>query len=245
MNVSTNSILTGIRSVARKFGVDIRRYGSDTSDIGRLSRMLSHHKIDLVFDVGANTGQFAGALRAAGYTKRMVSFEPLSSAHTLLLKASRNDALWEVSHRTAIGDHEGEIEMHIAGNSVSSSVLDMLERHSSAAPKSAYVGIERAPVSCLDTVACDYLKPDSVPFLKIDTQGYEDRVLGGAVQLLEKVKGLQLELSFVPLYDGQLLHDELVERLRAIGFAIWGVWPGFCDPNSGRMLQVDVAFFRD
>lgn len=243
--MSSSSFESLIRQTANRFGIDIQRHRPAASDMGRLSLMLTQHKIDLVLDVGANTGQFAKSLRDAGYTRRLVSFEPLSTAHAQLLQASRNDAYWEIAPRTAIGDHEGEIEMHIAGNSVSSSVLGMLDSHASAAPGSSYVGTERAPLSRLDTMALDYIKPGMTPFLKIDTQGYEDRVLDGASELLTKTRGLQLELSFVPLYEGQKLFDELAERLRKLGFTIWAIRPGFCDPHSGRMLQVDATFFRD
>lgn len=107
------------------------------------------------------------------------------------------------------------------------------------------MGGERVWLSQFDTLAPDYMRPDTVPFIKIDTQGYEDQVLNGATKLLDSVRGLQLELSFVPLYEEQQLFDALVERLRAQGFSIWAIWPGLCDPRSGRMLQVDAIFFRN
>jgi len=242
---SSQVIERSLQRAMRSIGIDLRRYRPAASEFGRLSSMLACHNVDLVLDVGANTGQFARALRRAGYTQRLVSFEPLSIAHVQLLQASRNDSKWEIAPRAAIGDREDEIEIHIAGNSVSSSALKMLNSHIVAAPDSAYVGSERVPLSRLDTAARSYLKPDTVPFLKIDTQGYEDRVLDGATELLHKAKGLQMELSFVPLYEGQKLFDDLVERLRTLGFSIWAVWPGFCDPQTGRMLQIDATFFRD
>lgn len=213
--------------------------------MGRLSLMLADQNIDLVFDVGANTGQFAKSLRKAGYTHRIVSFEPLSIAHAQLLQASRNDSKWDIAPRAAIGDHEGEVEMHIAANSVSSSVLQMLDSHAIAAPDSAFIGSERVRLSRLDTVTSSYLESGTRPFVKIDTQGYEDRVLDGATELLHKVRGLQLELSLVPLYKEQKLFDALVERLCTLGYSIWAIWPGFFDPHTGRMLQVDATFFRD
>ncbi len=243
--MNTGGFESLIRRTANLFGIDIRRYRPKSSDIGRLSIMLANHGVDLVFDVGANTGQFARSLRKAGYTQRLISFEPLSTAHAQLLLASRNDAEWEIAPRAAIGDHEGTIEMHIAGNSVSSSALVMLDSHANAAPVSVYVGRECVPLSRLDTIAHDYLMLGAVPFLKIDTQGYEDRVLDGATELLIKARGVHLELSFVPLYEGQKLFDDLVERLGSLGFTIWAIWPGFCDPRTGRMLQVDATFFRD
>jgi len=243
--MNTDNFESLIRRAANRIGIDIRRHRPEASDIGRLSLMLADQKVDLVFDVGANTGQFAQSLRKAGYTQQMISFEPLSIAHAQLLHASRNDSKWDIAPRAAIGDREGEIEMHIAGNSVSSSALEMLDTHADAAPGSSYIGSEHVPLSQLDTLACNYLKPETRLFVKIDTQGYEDRVLDGATEILREARGLQLELSLVPLYQGQKLFDDLVERLRTLGFSIWAIWPGFCEPHTGRMLQVDAIFFRD
>lgn len=234
-----------VRRFANRAGIDIHRYRAEATEAGRLITMLASRRINLVFDVGANIGQYAGALRTAGYRGKLVSFEPLSTPHAQLLRASQGDEKWEVASRIAIGDHEGEIEMHIAGNSVSSSALRMLDRHANAAPESAYISTERVQLSRLDTQARGYMQPGTVPFLKIDTQGYEDRVLNGAPDLLGKVSGLQLELSLVPLYEGQHLFDALIERLRSLGFSIWAIWPGIYDPHEGRMLQVDATFFRD
>jgi hypothetical protein len=80
--------------------------------------------------------------------------------------------------------------------------------------------------------------------LKIDTQGYEMAVLRGAEKMLPRLAGVQLELSLAPLYEGQTLYLELIDWLRARGFDLWSVIPGFVDPSSGRMLQFDGVFFR-
>ena len=239
-----NIIKGTIKFYLRHLGFDLRRYHPASSEDAQRMAMLTAHGVNLVFDVGANIGQFGRDLRYAGYSGRIVSFEPLTAARKQLLLDSNNDPLWEVAPQAAIGNEDGEIEIHVAGNSVSSSVLNMLEAHASAAPESAYVSTEKVPLRRLDTIATDYLHPDAVLFIKIDTQGYEDRVLQGASNLLEKAVGLQLELSFVSLYDGQCLYDEIVDQIKALGFDLWAVWPAFVDPQSGRILQADATFFR-
>lgn len=236
---------TFIRRTANRCGLDITRYRPEATGTGRLATMLEHHGVNLVIDVGANVGQFAQGLRNAGYAGRLLSFEPLAEAHARLLEVSRHDVQWDVAPRMVIGDHKGETEIHVAGNSVSSSVLEMLEPHAIAAPKSRYVATEKVRVNTLDAVLGGDLQAGMVPFLKIDTQGYEDRVLDGANGVVARTRGLQLELSFVPLYEGQKLFDELMTRVRTLGFSVWAMWPGFCDSESGRMLQVDVVFFRE
>lgn len=234
-----------IRRTFNRFGFDLHRYRADHSSIGRLRHMLSAQAVDVVFDVGANVGQFAKALRQAGYRHKIVSFEPLTAAHAELLCESQHDGDWMIAQRAAIGDHDGEITIHVAGNSVSSSALGMLETHVSAAPASAYVGDESVPLHTLDSQIPTYLSVDNVPFLKIDTQGYEQYVLDGAPKLLDVVRGVQLELSLLPLYEGQRLFHDFLGYFKDRGFSIWSIEPGFSDSKLGRMLQVDVTFFRD
>ena len=80
--------------------------------------------------------------------------------------------------------------------------------------------------------------------LKIDTQGYEAPVLDGAGDLLSRFAAVSLELSFVPLYEGQQLYDQLTGRLRDAGFTLYCLDAGFGDPRTGRMLQCDGLFVR-
>jgi FkbM family methyltransferase len=233
-----------VRSAVRRLGLEVTRFSAAASDDARLVAMLATHSVNVVFDVGANTGQFGTMLRSAGYRGRIVSFEPLSTARAELARASRGDIQWEIADQAAIGATDGDIAIHISGNSVSSSVLDMLSAHSDAAPESAYVGSENVPLRRLDGMAPKFLHPQSVAFLKIDTQGYEDRVLRGGVKTLARAVGLQLEMSLVSLYEGQRQFDEMYASLQQEGFELWGLSPAFIDPRSGRLLQVDATFFR-
>ncbi|MFZ5524812.1 MAG: FkbM family methyltransferase [Pseudomonadota bacterium] len=211
----------------------------------RLVSSLKKFGIDLVLDVGANTGQFASEIRHCGYTGRIVSFEPLSQAHVKLEQSCAGDPLWEVYPRCALGDRAGEVEINIAGNSESSSILPMLESHRSAAPQSAYQGKEMVPIETLDTVAGQYLKDARSTFLKIDTQGFEWQVLDGGRDTLPHIKGILVELSLVPLYEGQHLWRDVIDRLEAAGFTLWSFKPVFFDQVSGRTLQLDGVFYRN
>jgi len=209
-----------------------------------LGYSLRQFKIDLVLDVGANRGQFGTDIRQGGYMGKIVSFEPLSQAHRELLSAIAADSMWEAYPRCALGDHSGEVEINIARNSFSSSILPMLESHKTGAPESEYEGKEIVSITTLDAVAGRYLMDARSPFLKIDTQGFEWLVLDGARNTLPKIKGVLVELSLVALYSGQHLWREVIDRLEAEGFTLWGFKPGFSDQVSGRSLQVDGIFYR-
>jgi FkbM family methyltransferase len=234
-----------LKSSALRLGFEVTRFVPALSHAARQRAMLRRHHINLVLDVGANDGQYGRELRDhVGYTGRIISFEPMQAAHASLSGAAATDPLWQVAPRTAVGAREGTVMLNIAGNSASSSILPMLDAHASAAPESRYVGTEEVALQTLDSLAAPYFASESVAFLKIDTQGYESDVLDGATRTLERVAGLQLELSLVPLYAGQQLMPELMARVGASGFELWALSPAFVDPGSGRLLQLDAVFFR-
>lgn len=234
-----------LKKIINSAGHMTYRTHSISNPVYQLFQSLNYFKVDLVLDVGANKGQFASELRTIGFDGKIVSFEPLSEAHKSLNEKSSRDDNWFAHPRCAIGNYDGEIEINIAGNSVSSSVLSMLESHSNAAPDSAYVDHEKTPIFMLDTVASPYLKQAKNPFIKIDTQGYEWQVLNGAEIILPQVRGVLCELSLVGLYEGQYLWQEIIQRMEECGFTLWGLQKGFTEPTSGRSLQMDGIFFRE
>lgn len=233
-----------IKRGMHKVGFDLHRLSPHSNPAFQLLKGLERFGVDLVFDVGANTGQFASELRSIGFKGQIVSFEPLPEAYQTLTATAARDPGWAVHRRAAIGDFDGEIEINIAGNSVSSSVLPMLDSHSSAAEGSAYIGSERVPIYRLDSVARTYIRDSSRYFVKIDTQGFEWQVLDGARATLGQAKGVLCELSLVPLYEGQRLWMDVLHRLEAEGFTLWSIQKGFTDPRDGRTLQIDAIFFR-
>jgi FkbM family methyltransferase len=235
---------TVTKGIVRKLGFELVEYSPMSSPTRQIVASLREFKIDLVFDVGANSGQFASGLRGAGYSGNIVSFEPLAEAHSELLRASANDGKWDVPPRCALGDHDGNVEINIAGNSYSSSVLPMLDSHVAAAPESAYVGKELVPLTRFDTVATKLLAGFDNPFLKIDTQGFEWAVLDGAGEMLSDMRGALLELSLIPLYEDQHLWRDIIDRMESHGFALWALQPEFIEPKNGRTLQANGIFYR-
>jgi FkbM family methyltransferase len=232
-----------IKKIVNKIGYDIHKLNNNIYNY-KLADYINERKINILYDVGANIGQFAEEMRNNNYLGEIISFEPLTKAHENLSFVAKNDDKWVVHERSAIGDFNGQIEINIAGNSVSSSLLPMLDSHSRAAPTSKYIGNENVSIITLDSVACDYIKKDSNLFIKIDTQGYEWQVLEGARQTLKNALGVHIELSLLPLYEGQSLWMEIIKKLNCEGFDIWNISKGFTDTQSGRMLQIDGTFFR-
>ena len=209
-----------------------------------LQHPATKYACDLVLDVGANSGQYAMMIRRQGYSGRILSFEPLSSAHLTLQEKSESDPLWEIHPRCALGRAAGEAEINIAGNSVSSSLLPMLALHADAAPESVYTGREMTPVVTLDEVIDSDARGTRRIYLKIDTQGFEAEVLGGLQRNLPLIQAMELELSLSPLYAGQASWRDLVTQIENAGFVLMDLRKAFADPRTGQVLQVDALFAR-
>lgn len=75
--------------------------------LARRFALMEHLGIDLVLDVGANTGQYASSLRKAGYRAQIVSFEPLHRAYSRLARSAECDRRWRAV-RLALGARDRE-----------------------------------------------------------------------------------------------------------------------------------------
>ncbi|OCB34055.1 FkbM family methyltransferase [Mycobacterium parascrofulaceum] len=232
--------------IARNTTFLVSRPYSESGLKRQFVKQLESRNIDLVLDVGANSGQYASDLRRAAYTGRIISFEPLSMPFLQLQNNASKDPLWDC-WKCALGDADGIITINVAGNAgASSSVLPMLKSHQEAFPPANYIGTEDVLIRRLDSVAPDVLGSADQFFLKIDVQGFERQVLAGAKSTVaDRCVGMQLELSFFPLYEGGMLFREALDLVESFGFTLMGLIPGFADPRDGRMLQADGIFFRE
>lgn len=227
----------------RRIGLEVSRFNSPGSLTAQRQMLLTRYGVDLVLDVGASDGGFAMELRAAGYTGRIVSFEPLDAPFNSLQAKARSDDEWEVI-QTALGTRRAELEMFVAQDDKCSSLLEPLERHTKAYAGATAVNRNTVAVNSLDALFPSLFWRGKTPFLKIDTQGYEKHVLEGGRQSLPSILGLQVELSLVPLYDGNPQYYELMQYIEHCGFHMMAVAPVFTDPDSGQTLQIDALFFR-
>ena len=198
---------------------------------------------DLVLDVGANTGQFAKEIRYNGYKQKIISFEPLDECFKVLSEAAKNDPLWEVSHH-ALGEKPEQLSINISENRYSSSILNIGTSHLEAEPKSQVYTTQEISVICLDDIYSGICSPSDKVFFKIDTQGYELKVLSGAEKCLKNISGLQVEMSLRVLYDSQPLFYDIYNYLTNYGFKLVSLEPSFIDASTHELLQVDGLFLR-
>ncbi|GAB1452499.1 FkbM family methyltransferase [Draconibacterium sp.] len=210
-------------------------------DIKRRLQIIGNNKIDVLLDIGANTGQFAKKMRNLGYTKKIISFEPLKDAFKVLNGSVSNDKNW-TAHNYAIGDEDITGVINVSGKSDCSSILNMLPSQMDSAAGLEYVAKQEIEIKKLDTIFDTLVSESDNIMMKIDTQGYEKNVIDGAIESLKKIRIIQLEMSIVPLYENEMLLVEMIKYIEDKGFQLYSLENGHYNRNTGQLLQVDGIF---
>jgi FkbM family methyltransferase len=226
------------------------RTGADPLERHMLERCLSEvlHRLDVncVLDVGANQGQYGRLLRDIGYTGHIVSFEPVGEVFEQLHDAASHDPKW-ATHRLALGSERTSASMHVTLGRDFSSFLEptafSIRRFRTSAPVARD---EQVDVRRLDEVWDAVIGHVERPrvFLKMDTQGYDLRVFEGARGVIDRILGMQSELSAVPLYEGVPSMLEGLRVYQASGFQLSGLFPVSHDPETSRVLEYDSLLVR-
>jgi FkbM family methyltransferase len=202
-----------------------------------------------VLDVGANAGQFARYVTALLPQARVFCFEPLPGPFEQL----RN---WADSHgmngsrviaiNAALGDSEGEVEIfHHVEHTPSSSLLRSTSLTGGLYPQTRKQRTEIVSLRTLDKMVEDssiQLVPDIL--IKMDVQGYEDRVLRGGAKVFASARACLLEINLDLLYEKQASFNELVSLLDGYGLSYRGNFHQTYG-RDGHVIFVDAVFTRE
>lgn len=199
------------------------------------------HDYLTVLDVGANRGQFALVAARRFPQASLVCFEPQDGARRTLGRVLATHPRHRVVP-TAVAASAGSSLFHVTKADDSSSLLPSTAYQVDLFPGTQVVGTLRVPTERLDVL----VSPASLTapvLLKIDVQGTEMEVLRGAEGLLAAIDTVLVECSFVQLYEGQAVADEVIRMLHAHGFGLTSVVAPTTDA-TGQLVQADFIFER-
>jgi FkbM family methyltransferase len=215
------------------------KFSPDTQD---KFNWLKRAGINTVLDIGANEGQFAAQIRLLLPDAFIHSFEPVSDCHRKLSERMYDDARFAVLP-IALGDENAETIIYQNDFSQASSLLPTSALVQEAYPFAARTAAHNISVSRLDDVARGLSLRDNI-LIKIDVQGFEDRVIRGGPLTIKRATVVILEVSFEILYEGQWLFADIYDAMRDLGFSYFGSLDQNLHPSDGRVLQANAIFMR-
>ena len=107
----------------------------------------------------------------------------------------------------------------------------------------AEVGREQVRVGRL----IEFVSPEEIvlpALLKLDVQGFELEALVGCKDLLDSFSHVYAECSFMKLYTGQALADEVIDWLAKRSFRLTGIYNLSYD-RKGDAVQGDFLFTKN
>jgi FkbM family methyltransferase len=198
-------------------------------------------EVNTILDVGANRGQFALSAIHFYPAAGIHSFEPIPAVYNTLQQNTRKQPLIR-TYNFALGSSTGTLEFYCNNYSLASSALHVSSLQQQLMPQTAAANQIKVPVKCMDDLLPG-MQIKSPVLLKLDVQGFEKEVLKGAIRSLGQIDYLLFEASFVPMYEGEPLFDEMHNYVKELGFEF--IAPvGFLQTDALQILQMDLLYKR-
>ena len=220
-------------------------------DITRISKAPKHTLLGLcqipirsVIDVGANRGQFARTISKVFPEADIYCFEPLPEPFKELKQWAKKQSRKVAAFNIALGENEGAFEMfNHADHSPSSSLLKTTKLCQEIYPftqKQASISVK---MTTLDKWSKGFatLRPEIL--IKLDVQGYEDKVIFGGRETFSMAKACILEVCLAQLYENQADFKDIVVLLSKLGYHYAGNLNQTL-ADDGHVMFIDAVFVK-
>jgi FkbM family methyltransferase len=223
-----------IRRLLDGAGLEVRRTQAGVRRT--LPAVLSHYRAlglapATVIDVGVGPG--TPELYAAFPGVPLVLVEPLEEWRGALEEVARTHSAQVIT--AAAGRSPGSMEIAVHRVPACSSMFGGRQGDGSEPPRRS------VPVITLDDLVAE--RRTAGPYVvKVDVEGAELEVLGGAARVLRESELVLLEVSLFELVPGAPQLHDVVAWMHGHGFVVAALYNGHNRPLDGQLAQIDIAF---
>jgi FkbM family methyltransferase len=191
-----------------------------------LAFLTSKQRPDLFVDVGANYGPNSLIFLVHGV--RTISFEPNPACHDYFRECGRLNGVAVDIRDVVVGDSHNTVDLLFAERETwNGSAEPEVQKRLRETAGGQLLKVSAAQVTLDEALAAD---PASRILVKIDTEGFEDRVLRGARRLLETRKPSVI----FEAWPEASVRGHLFAILAEVGYAVFPLpWTG----SAGRPLS--------
>ena len=214
----------------------------------------------IIFDVGAATGQSLHQFKKWWPNCEVHCFEPQPKLFNEMVHEPNNQFKNVRYNEFALGDitkdaqdfYSHKVQPMLGGFDR----LNVKSKDSVAINKPELVDMEDGEfidginqIQLVNVITLEeYVKEfniDEIDILKLDTQGWESKILKGAGSFLSNIKIVLAELNFYDLYEHQHSFLELEKYLLPQGFKLFDINHISKNPMNGRTDWVDVIYIKE
>jgi FkbM family methyltransferase len=236
----------------RRMKLRLRRLGLPTRHSKRILKSLETCRYELwpisirqtakfcLIDVGANKGDFIDAVQRLVEPRMIIAIEP--QPHCCALLRHRFPGAQVIV--TALGESQGMVQFNRCSDDNLSSILqptrEFIDKYQ--APRLEIASNFLVALRTLDSIVPGDLQ---ISLVKIAVQGFEQEVLAGASDVLERTRALLLEIGYCSRYDGGSSFTAVHRMLDQAKFRLYGVSaPAFGnqEPVSADAMYVNTRF---
>jgi FkbM family methyltransferase len=213
----------------------------------QLRALFAAVHVNCVIDVGAHHGEFGQLMRqSVAYDGRLASFEPSSANYQRLVTIASGDTEW-LTFPFGLGANAAKATISVYEESVFNSLLPATDFARTRFGNGVrQLGVEEVEVRTLDDCISDCTVGIEQPaiYLKLDTQGYDQRVLHGGRKTLSNVVALQSEIAVRHLYEGAPDFLDALQGIVDLGFTPVGFFPVAKETDNLRVIEFDAVAVR-
>jgi FkbM family methyltransferase len=244
-----------VKKIINNFGFEIERISQKKKYQVNFDDLLKNKicKNPVIFDIGANKGQSIEKYLEIFNQPIIHSFEPIKIEFDHMYKKFKNNKNIYLNN-FALGDKTEEKEFNITAKTENSSfnkinlATDWIKARSKEfnTTETGYIkSIQKVNVIKLD----DYCKDNNInqiDLMKIDTQGYEDKVLEGSINTIKenKIKAIKTEIMFDNVYDKYFSFSDIEKYITPNNFRMIGIDLANNNLFSGLVFFADVYYFN-
>ena len=190
--------------------------------MNRLKNYFNDKRLNIIFDIGAHNGDFVDKFFLKHPYSKFYCFEPLKKNYFLLKKKYSNNQNVEI-YKNGIGEKNENLEINVNITTNASSFSEFNEevffyrfRKFLLGAKKIVTHKEKCEIISLDDFVLNQ-KISFIDLIKIDVEGYELKVLKGAIDTLKKTKYVIIEVTLSNIFKNYN-KDEIIKLLENNGF---------------------------